>query len=95
MHLSGADLPRARYRYRLAALLSYSDRGVLLRARSGTAARGYSFATSARRWCSRARTSAGSYSRWARRLRATTTPVAATPARPATPMSFQGTRTGT
>src|SRR5439155_886625 len=44
--------------------------------------------TSARRSCSRARNSSGSSCRWARRLRATTAPVAATPAIPATPMSF-------
>ena len=48
---------------------------------------------SARRSCSRPRSASGSYSRWPRRRRATTAPEAATPATPARPMSFQGTRT--
>src|SRR4051794_33280120 len=43
---------------------------------------------SARRGCSRSRSSSGSYSLSARRRRATTTPVAATPATPASPSSF-------
>jgi hypothetical protein len=48
--------------------------------------------TSASRLCSRSRSSSGRSSLWARRLRATMTPVAATPATPASPTSFQDGR---
>jgi hypothetical protein len=50
---------------------------------------------SAMRLRSLSRSSSGSYSVWSRRLRATTTPVAAvTPATPARPTIFQGTLMG-
>ena len=53
-----------------------------------------SVASATRLW-SLSRSSSGSYSVWSRRLRATTTPVAAvTPATPARPTIFQGTFMG-
>ena len=48
--------------------------------------------TAASRSRRRSRSSSGGRSRWARRLRATTAPVAATPARPARPTSFHDGR---
>ena len=75
-------------------LARLGDGGLRNRCRTQRAAAPPRVLISARRRWSRSRSSSGSKSRWARRLRATTTPVAATPARPAAPISFQGTRTG-
>jgi len=50
--------------------------------------------TSASRRCNCSRNWSGWYSRCARRLRASSTPVVATPARPASPISFQRARIG-